>query len=143
MRVDGGEPVKITDLKAGVTNPVWAPDGTRLCVLSRVGGWEEPDSEEEKQKSRPARVITTLKYKYNGEGFTYDRRPRLFVVGVDGGAPSQITVGDVADADPAWSPDGRLIAFTSARHEDRDHDDKSDIWLVEANGGSPRRVTDT
>ena len=143
MPADGGEPVRLTDLKAGVTNPVWAPDGTRLCFVSRVGGWEEPDSEEEKQKSRPARVITALRYKLNSEGFTYDRRPHLFVVAVEGGAPIQITDGDFVDADPAWSPDGRVIAFTSARHEDRDHDDASDIWLVDAGGGAPRRLTDT
>jgi dipeptidyl aminopeptidase/acylaminoacyl peptidase len=143
MRVDGGEPVKLTDLKAGVTNPVWSPDGMRLCVVSRVGGWQEPDSEEEKQKSRPARVITTLKYKYNGEGFTYDRRPHLFVVAADGGTPRQITDGDFIDGDPTWSPDGRFIAFTSARHNDRDLDDVSDIWVVAADGGEPRRVTGT
>jgi len=142
MPADGGEPVRLTDLKAGVTNPVWSPDGARLCFLSRVGGWDEPDSEEEKRKSRPARVITTLKYKFNGEGFVYDRRPHLFVVAADGGTPTQITDGDYADADPAWSPDGRLIAFSSARHDDRDHDDGSDIWVVAAEGGEPRRVTD-
>ena len=144
MRADGGEPVRLTDLRNGVTNPVWSPDGARLCFVSRVGGWEEPESEEEKQKSRPARVITTLKYKYNGEGFTYDRRPHVFAVAADGGGPpTQLTDGDWVDADPSWSPDGRLIAFTSARHEDRDHDDASDIWLVGAEGGEPWRVTDT
>ena len=144
MRADGGEPVRLTDLKNGVTSPAWSPDGTRLAFISRVGGWEEPESEEEKQKSRPPRVITTLKYKYNGEGFVYDRRPHVFVVAADGGGPpKQLTDGDFADADPAWSPDGRLIAFTSARHADRDHDDATDIWLVRAEGGEPRRVTDT
>ena len=143
MPVGGGEPLRLTDLRAGVTSPVWSPDGTRLCFVSRVGGWEEPDSEEEKQKSRPARVISTLKYKQNGEGFIYDRRPHLFVVDAAGGPPQQITDGDHADADPAWTPDGRHIAFTSARHEDRDHDDASDIWLVDSGSGPARRVTDT
>jgi len=142
MPVGGGEPVRLTDLKAGVSAPTWSPDGARLCFVSRVGGWEEPESEEEKGKSRPARVITSLKYKYNGEGFVYDRRPHVFVVPAEGGAAAQITDGDFPDADPAWSPDGRLIAFVSARHADRDLDDATDVWVVAPEGGSPRRVTD-
>jgi dipeptidyl aminopeptidase/acylaminoacyl peptidase len=143
MPADGGESTPLSDLKNGVTNPVWSPDGTRIGFVSRVGGWQEPESEEEKQKSRPPRVITSLKYRYNGEGFTYDRRPHLFVVSAAGGEPGQITDGDWIDADPAWSPDGRLIAFSSARHAEKDDDDASDLWLVGAEGGEPRRVTDT
>ena len=69
MPADGGEPARLTDERNGVTDPVWSPDGTRLAFIARVGGWQEPEGEDEKQKSKPARVITSLKYKYNGEGF--------------------------------------------------------------------------
>ena len=143
MPADGGEPVRLTDLRNGVAHPVWSPDSTRLAFVSRVGGWQEPEDEAERQKSKPARVITSLKYKYNSEGFIYDRRPHIFVVSADGGPPQQLTDGDFADADPAWSPDGSAIAFTSARHEDRDYDNAADVWLVPAAGGEPRRLTDT
>jgi len=143
MPARGGEPTRLTDLRHGVSAPQWSPDGARLAFVARVGGWSEPESEEEKAKSRPPRVITTLKYRFNGEGFTYDRRGHVFVVDGAGGEPRQITEGDHDHGDPVWSPDGRWIAFASARHDERDHDDVSDIWVVSAEGGAPRRLTGT
>src|SRR5882672_6218074 len=143
MPADGGEPTKLTALDNGVTSVAWSPDGRRLAFLSPVGGEREPDSEEEKRKSRPARVITSVKYRFNGEGFVYDRRPHVFVVGIDGDAPLQLTDGDFADADPVWAPDGESIVFASARHAERDDDDASDLWRVPAKGGTPQRLTAT
>jgi len=143
MPARGGEPIRLTDLRHGVSAPQWSPDGARLAFVARVGGWSEPESEEEKAKSRPPRVITTLKYRFNGEGFTYDRRGHVFVVDGAGSEPRQITEGDHDHGDPVWSPDGRWIAFASARHDERDHDDVSDIWVVSAEGGAPRRLTGT
>jgi dipeptidyl aminopeptidase/acylaminoacyl peptidase len=143
MPADGGEPLRLTTLANGVADPVWSPDGSCLACVSRVGGWQEPESAEEKRQSKPARIITTMKYKFNNEGFTYDRRSHLFVVAVDGGEPRQLTTGDFADGDPVWSPDGRSLAFVSARHAERDYDNAADLWRVAADGGEPRRRTDT
>jgi len=143
MPAHGGEPLRLTDLANGVAHPVWSSDSTHLALVSRVGGWQEPEDEAERRKSKPAWVITALKYKDNGEGFTYDRRPHIFVVSAAGGPPQQLTDGDCVDTDPAWSPDGSVLAFTSARHEDRDYDNAADVWLVPATGGVPQRLTDT
>src|SRR5262245_21128345 len=143
MPADGGEPTKLTALEHGVSSAAWSPDGSRLAFVSPVGGQREPDSEEEMRKSRPARVITSVKYRFNGEGFIYDRRPHVFVVAIDGSVPVQITDGDFVDADPAWSPDGDSIVFASARHAERDDDDASDLWRVAAKGGTPQRLTAT
>jgi dipeptidyl aminopeptidase/acylaminoacyl peptidase len=142
MPAGGGEALRLTDLRHGVSAPAWSPDGTRLVCVSRVGGAEEAEDAEFRDRSRPPREIRSLKYRLNGEGFVYDRRPHLFVVEAAGGPPRQITGGDFIDADPTWSPDGRLIAFTSARHDQRDVDNVADVWVVSPEGGEPRRVTD-
>src|SRR5262252_3359675 len=143
MPANGGEPARLTDLRHGVAHPVWSPDNARLAFVSRVGGWQEPEDEAERQKSKPVRIITSLKYKYNSEGFTYDRRPHIFVVSANGGPPQQLTDGDFVDGGPTWAPDGSALTFTSARHEDRDYDNAADVWLIPATGGEPRRLTDT
>ena len=145
MPSSGGEAVKITDLQNGVAGggPVWSPDGRRLAFVAKVGGWQEPKDEKERGKSRPARVITTAMYKFDGEGFTLDRPAQVFVVAADGGESRQLTHGDVSAAWPAWSPDGRFVAFASDRRPNWDEDWSFDVFVVPADGGDPRRVTDT
>jgi dipeptidyl aminopeptidase/acylaminoacyl peptidase len=138
--IAGGEARKLTSIPQGAGAPVWSPDGTRLVTVVRIGGADE-GSKQDKQKTSPARLITRLKYRANGEGFTYDRRRHLFVVDAVTGETRQLTDADWDDTQPAWSPDGRCIVFVSARHHDRDHDHAEDIFVVDAAGGEPVRLT--
>jgi dipeptidyl aminopeptidase/acylaminoacyl peptidase len=133
-----GEPRKLTDLKEDVKAPRWSPDGSRLVFESRV---PEPDALEEDERKRPPRRIRRLQFKLDNEGWTAERPHHLFVVGVEGGEPRQLTSGDFEDTTPTWSPDGRRIAFASARHEDWDTTLDADIYLVDADGGEPERLT--
>jgi dipeptidyl aminopeptidase/acylaminoacyl peptidase len=134
-----GEPRKLTDLKESVQQAAWAPDGARLAFAARVR--DDAYEEEDEGKRRPRR-ITRLWYKLDNEGWTIDRPHHLFVVPADGSSePSQLTTGDFEDDHPAWSPDGSQIAFVSARHEDWDVVPFNDIYLVAAEGGTPRPVT--
>src|SRR5205814_4544395 len=50
-----------------------------------------------------------------------------------GGARRQVTSDGKQNVEPAWSPDGKSIAYRSvAQHG---------IWLVPVSGGTPRRLT--
>ena len=92
-----------------------------------------PPPAKEGEKQSDVKVIDRLKYRMDGEGFYDDRRRHLFVVPVRGqerGPARQLTFGDYNESAPAWSPDGRTLAFASARHADRDFDNKGDIWTI-------------
>jgi dipeptidyl aminopeptidase/acylaminoacyl peptidase len=140
MPADGGESRALTALPLGAGTAAWSPDGQRIAFSAKTGEAPDPDS----KKAKPYRRITSLKYRINGEGFTYDHRKHLFVVPADGSAaPVQITEGDWDDSQPAWSPDGARVAFVSARHDEREFDSNSDIFVVGAGGGATKLLTNT
>ncbi len=144
----GGEAKKLTSEKLGVGSPVWSPDSRHVCVTAKISTQEEPSDsaastpQKESKKAPPARVITTLKYRYNGEGFTYDKRRHLLLVTVDTSECRWLADGDFNDDQAAWSPDGRTMVFVSARHEARDYDRVSDLFSVTIDGGTVERLTD-
>ena len=51
--------------------------------------------------------------------------------------PDELSQSPTSDYSPAWSPDGTTIAFAS----DRDSD-PNEIYLMDADGSNPIRVTD-
>lgn len=135
----GGEARRLTDLDEDVTEAVWSPDGTRLAFSSRV---RDPAYEEEDEKLRRPRRFARLQFKLDDEGWIGDRRRHIFTVPAHGSAaPVQITHGDYEDQYPAWSPDGKQLAFASARQDDWDIELFRDIYLVDADGGEPARLT--
>ena len=89
-----------------------APTGDR--VLYTVTGWEHPN----------AKADTVL-------GDKHDRRSHVWIVPFAGGTPRQLTVGERGETQPAWSPDGRTIAFVSARGAGTGDDaPKPQVWLL-------------
>jgi len=64
-------------------------------------------------------------------------RNNLWVVGSEGGWPTQLTISDQRQSAPAWSPDGKWIAYES----DKDGNEMWDIFLVSPASGEVTNLT--
>jgi len=134
--VAGGRPRQVTSLAGGASQPAWSPDGTAIAFLSDVDPDRVPPGHDAKTDPR-VRVVRRIRYQGDTVGWRGDAHHHLFVVPVTGGEPRQLTDGDWDDRAPAWSPDGRAIAFTSERRDDRDLTLNSEAYIVPADGGAP------
>jgi dipeptidyl aminopeptidase/acylaminoacyl peptidase len=61
----------------------------------------------------------------------------LWLVPLDGSEARQLTTYAGSDSSPAWSPDGRYIAFVSKRG----NDDQGQIYVIAVGGGEAWRLT--
>ncbi len=131
---DGGEANALTGGTMNPTDLAWSPDGR---MIAGVGRREVP---KEVGKS-DVKVITRIRYKFDGEGFWDGRYQHIFAIPVAGGEARQLTSGDFDHIDPAWSPDGRWIACVANRTAEGDFTNVTDIWVFPATGGEPRCLT--
>jgi dipeptidyl aminopeptidase/acylaminoacyl peptidase/CubicO group peptidase (beta-lactamase class C family) len=132
LPLDGGEPEKLTDLPLGAGAPAWSPDGSRLAFTAPVDPTEG---------SGPL-VSQRLDYQADGSGLIGAVRSQLHVVDVATGDCRQVTDGREHAGQPAWSADGRTLAFTRMVGDDSDLTFRTAVHLIDVDDrkASPRPV---
>jgi dipeptidyl aminopeptidase/acylaminoacyl peptidase len=139
----GGEAERITDLPGGVSEYAWSPDGKRLALIASD---PNPDSatvtpDTTHRTPRPI-VIDRFQFKADETGYLDRRRDHLYLFDIATRKAAILTPGEYNEQLPAWSPDGRGIAFVSKRRAEFDRTDNWDLYVVDASPGArPRQVT--
>lgn len=121
----------LTYERKGVGSPRWSPNGDRLAFVAIAGSGKEA-------------------------------RPQVFILNMSGGEARKITNAPNGIEQFAWRPDGKDIAYVTSdepenKQEIEKHHDAfevgdndylateaaipSHIWLVPADGGTPKRLT--
>jgi eukaryotic-like serine/threonine-protein kinase len=81
---------QLTNIDKGACQPSWSPDGKQLVFISPCLGRGD--------------IFETI---YNESS--------LYMINADGTGLKELTPAPGSDFEPAWSPDGKQIAFTSVR----------------------------
>lgn len=119
----------------------WAPDGRRLILQKRTDDtaefWElDPSTRRETRLTNLAGVNGGLSYSPDGRWIAFRRDVDIWVMRADGSEQRQLTHDPESAMGPIWSPDGRRIAFTSARDGG-----VPQIYVMDADGKHLKQLT--
>jgi uncharacterized protein YkwD/Mg-chelatase subunit ChlD len=153
-----GRPVSIPSINASFLS--WSPDGSKLAysandediyILDLVTGVTMPlagASDPNVVETMPAwssdgQTIAFVRPVSGSNGFQIDVPTDIYVVPATGGSPTLLAgaSGNGFNYYPAYSPDGKWLAFTRHTQGKSTYaDDYAEIYIVPATGGQPRRL---
>jgi dipeptidyl aminopeptidase/acylaminoacyl peptidase len=132
------EAVVPSPARPGTPPPPGAPPADAAASPAPQGG----DADAAK-RPKPI-VIDRFQFKHDIDGYLGKKRQRLFLYDLAAKTARRLTTGDFDEVLPAWSPDGRQVAFVSRRAADPDRTYDYNLYVADASAAAPfepRRLT--
>ncbi len=152
--VGAGTPLRLTTDSAEDISPAWSPDGRYLAFLRRsatengifivpaLGGAERKLGKTEPNLSRQAWPQCRLSWSADGKWLAVadqespQQRHSIFLLSVEDGGKQRLTSSPESDYFPAFSPDGKTVAFIRSSGLSSE-----DIYLISIDSGKLQRLT--
>ncbi len=165
----GGEAWQLTDTKGRLQGYEWSLDSRRLALVIGDPDPDDPANQPETpaaaapanatpNNSAPAApnappsanaarpkapkpiVIDRYKYKQDVEGYLLSgRHSYIYLFDIASKKTERLTTGKADETAPAWSPDGKWIAYLDNHGDDPDRDAASQVFVAEARPGSAEK----
>ena len=143
-RRDGNSEIYLLDLVAGTDrrltfhraedrHPTWSPDGRQLAFESGREVFVRAGFDVDEIADLEARAIAANQAAQVLNDSSFNEQ--IYLTGLEGGQARRFTFSRGRDREPAWSPGGGNIAFSS----DRDGD--FDIYLIDVESGETTNLT--
>ncbi|MGH3471260.1 MAG: serine hydrolase, partial [Nocardioidaceae bacterium] len=113
--------------------PGWSADASTIAFSGAVDAVAVDDeSADDRAKRAGAPIVADgLEYQADGVGYLKTMRMQVQVVDVATGAVRAVTTGEHHAQSPAWSSDGKTLAFTARRHDDSALDPRSAVHVID------------
>ncbi len=153
--IDAETPLRLTTDLAEDINPVWSPDGRYIAFLRQSAGGSEfylipalGGAERKLAKIFPYQVPSDGSSQYYSPDGKYLAIPdknspsdpfSVFLLSIETGERRKLTsppAGLIGDYNPAFSPDGKWLAFARSPRWSTD-----DLYVMPIAGGEPKRLT--
>ncbi len=128
--VQAGEARRVIETPTKVSQPAWSPDG-KLIAFVAADSQSEEEKKRKEQHDDPHVADANLKF------------DRLWVVDVAAHTFRQVTQGNAHVWEFDWSPDGSTFVLLTGPRPGDDGWFDSELSLVSADGGVPRRLVKT
>jgi TolB protein len=150
MNPDGSAPVQLTKFEKGNSSgSTWSPDGKQIAFLASPTN-DKTHVYVMNVADQTVRQLTIWAWNDAGVDWSVDGqlviaseqdgKGVLYVMKADGSnQPTKLTPDGAEDLYPAWSPDGKKIAFASKR----DGHQGFGLYLMDADGKNPRQIMKT
>ena len=135
----GGEAKKITNVKGDIEDYIWSPDGSKILLVIM----DEDFSDTASSEVRKPYVMDRYHFKQDYAGYLDRRAKHFYLFDIASKKTDTLTTGMYDETEPAFSPDGTQITFTSNRTADPDKNENTAIYTMDAKPGAAMKKLTT